>query len=165
MKQNLDTLRNDIASHLKNNGFVTFHGFSRGFEEIPEVEWDTVHYPDYKLFLEVAQQLGIKLVVMHHREFSSAIIDRAVDELNSSGYEYEDQRGLEQRLRELAMYDGFTCTIELSFDYSGTLYIFEVRTEWYNEVNAILDELDLMSEDQEEEDEDDSRFGGYYSKN
>ena len=57
--------------------------------------------------------------------------------------DYEDRRSIESRLNELKMFDGFTCAIELSFDYNSTMYMFELQTEWYSELNNILDELDL----------------------
>ena len=165
MKQNLDSLKTEIASYLEDKGFVVFHGFSRGFDETPEVEWDTFHYPDYKEFLQVAKQLGVKLIVLHHREFTSAIIDRAIDELSGSGLDYQDQRQIEQRLRELAMYDGFTCMIEMSFVHDDTVYVFELRTDWYSELNVILDELDMQSGADSDDDEREDPLGGYYSKN
>jgi hypothetical protein len=164
MKINLDSLKTEIVSHLKENGFVVFHGFSRSMDEGPEVEWDTFHYPDYKDFVAVAKQLDVKLMVVHHREFNSTIVDRAIDEIPASGADFQEQRQYEQRLRELAMYDGFTCMIELSFDLAETMYIFELRTEWYNELNAILEELDMQS-GMEADDQDEDPLGGYYSKN
>jgi hypothetical protein len=164
MNLNLDSLKTEITSYLKASGFVVFHGFSRSLDSGPEVEWDTLHYPDYKDFVQVAKQLGISMVVLHHREFSSAIIDRAIDEIPSSGLEFQEQRRLEQRLRELAMYDGFTCMIEMSFDLNETMYLFELRTEWYSELNVILEELDLHSESEPDDDSEDP-LGGYYSKN
>jgi hypothetical protein len=164
MKLNLDSLKTEIGSHLKDSGFVVFHGFSRNVDDAPEVEWDTFHYPDYKDFVQVAKELGVKLMVLHHREFSSAIIDRAIDEIPSAGIDFKDQRQVEQRLRELAMYDGFTCMIEMSFDFAETVYLFELRTEWYNELNVILEELDLQSGVESEDDGEDP-LGGYYSKN
>jgi hypothetical protein len=164
MKLNLDSLNTEIDAYLKDNGFVVFHGFSRSVDEGPEVEWDTFHYPDYKDFVNVAKHLGVKLIVLHHREFSSTIIDRAIDEIPGAGIDYKDQRQVEQRLRELAMYDGFTCMIELSFDFDETVYLFELRTEWYNELNVILEELDLQSNIDADNDSEDP-LGGYYSKN
>ena len=164
MKLNLDSLKTEIAGYLQANGFLVFHGFSRSIDEVPEVEWDTFHYPDYRQFLDVATQLGVKLIVLHHREFASSVIDRAIDELESSGLEFQEQRQAEQRLRELGVYDGFTCLVELSFSLDETVYIFELRTDWYNELNAILEELDLRSGLESESDEEDP-LGGYYSKN
>ena len=167
MKLNLDSLKTEVATYLNENGFILFHGFSRTFDEVPEVEWDSVHYPDYRQFLDVARQLGIRLVVLHYREFSSNIIDRALDELPSSGFEYQEQKQFEQKLKELAIYDGFTCLVELSFEQTGTLYVFELRTEWYNQLNALLEEMDMASdvEESDEEEEDENPLGGYYSKN
>jgi hypothetical protein len=164
MKQNLDSIKNEIVSYLNANGFLVFHGFSRNVDVTPEVEWDTFHYPDYKDFLEVAKQLGVKLVVLHHRDFSSSIIDRALDEISGSGLDYQEQRQFEQRMRELSMYDGFTCMVELSFDHQDNVYMFELRTDWYNELNMILEELDLAS-GVDADDEEDNPLGGYYSKN
>ena len=46
MKLNLDTLKAEIDEHLHSSGFIVFYGFSRGLEGMPEVNWDTVHYPD-----------------------------------------------------------------------------------------------------------------------
>lgn len=165
MNLNLDSLKTEIADYLPKNGFVVFFGFSRSFDEIPEVEWDSVHYPNYTEFLEVARHLGVKMIVLHHREFSSSIIDRALDELPSTGFEYQEQRQYEQRLRELAIYDGFTCLIEMSFEYQGSLYIFELRTEWYNQLNTLLEEMDLASGDDDDDDDSEGPLGGYYSKN
>jgi hypothetical protein len=64
----------------------------------------------------------------------------------------------------MKMYDGFTCAIEISFDHNGSLHMFELHTEWYSEINALLDELDLVGASDDGDDDDDS-FGGYYSKN
>ena len=53
------------------------------------MDWDVARYPDYKEFLSVAQQLGVKLVVFHHREFESAVIIAALEELQDNSYEFE----------------------------------------------------------------------------
>lgn len=164
MKLNLDTLRTEMDAYLKDSGFIVFYGMSRSVEDVPEVDWDTGQYPDYRMFLDVASQLGAKLVVMHHRQFNATIIDRALAELQAATFEYDDQRHFENRLRELNMYDGFTCALELSFDHGGTMYMYELRTDWYNELNEILDQLDIGS-DRDNGDENDGTFGGYYSKN
>lgn len=162
MKQNLDTLKNEIDSYLKQAGFIVFYGFSRSIDDTPEIDWDTAHHPDYKQFLAVAKDLGARLIIMHHRQFNAAVVDRALEELQSTGFEYDDQRHFETRLRELNMYDGFTCVIELSFDYNGTMYMYELRTDWYSELNEILEQLDIGGDSDLDDDE---TFGGYYSKN
>ena len=159
---NLDTLKSEIETHLKENDFLVFHGFSRALERKVEVEWDTARYPDYKEFLAVAKHLGIKLIVLHHREFSASLVERALEELEESTIDFEDQREVERRLHELRVYDGFTCAVEMSFDYENVSYFFEMRTQWYTELNNILDELDILGD---EEDDDEDPLSGYYSKN
>jgi len=162
-QKNLDTLKSEIGDYLKTTDFVVFHGYSRGLNERPEIDWDVSRYPDFKDFLGVAHQLGIRLIVFHHREFSAAIVDRAIEELQDSAYEYDEQRDVERRLRELRVYDGFTCAIELSFEHEKVIYFYEIRTEWYTELNNMLEELDMFPDD--EEDEDENPLSGYYSKN
>src|SRR6185295_4640768 len=97
MKLNLDSLKTEIQSYLNDNGFVVFHSFSRSLDDMPEVDWDTRRYPDYKDFLNVAKSLDAKLIVFHHREFTADIIDRAIDDLPGANFDYEDQRIYEQR--------------------------------------------------------------------
>jgi hypothetical protein len=162
-QNNLDTLKSEIDTYLAENGFVVFRGHARGIIERPEVDWNAAKYPDFREFLAVAKQLGVRLVVFHNRDFSSAVIERTLEELQESTFEFEDQRDLERRLRELRVYEGFTCALELSFDHEGMTYFFELRTEWYTELNNLLDELDMLPDD--EEDEDENPLSGYYSKN
>ena len=165
MNLNLDTVKSEAEEYLNENGFIIFRGFSRGLDDVPEVDWDTVHYPDFRMFLEVGKKLGVKLVVMHHREFDAQIIDAAIDRLSAIGFEYEDQTTIETRLRDLTMYDGFTCQVELSYDYDGILYLFELRTPWYAELTHLLDEIDSAGDDSDDDDDDDESYGGYYSRN
>jgi hypothetical protein len=164
MNLNLDTVKAEAEEYLNQNGFLVFRGFSRGLDDVPEVDWDTVHYPDFRMFLDVAKKLNVKLVVMHHREFDSEIVDAAIDQLSTAGFEFEEQTQIETRLRELSMYDGFTCQLELSYDYEGILYLFELRTPWYTELTHLLDDIDSVGDDDDDE-EDEESYGGYYSRN
>lgn len=164
MKQNLDTLKTEIAASLRDSGFVVFHGMSRALDKTPEVEWDTERYPDYMQFIAAGKELGIRMMVLHHQDFDAEVLDRALEELEGSEIPFEEQRRYEKSLSEMKIYDGFTCSIELSFDHNGLTYFFELHTDWFDEVNSILEELDLAPLT-DESDEDDESFGGYYSKN
>lgn len=166
--QNLDSLRSEIESYLTSNDFVVFHGYSRRLEESPLVEWDTLRHPDFKAYLAVARQLGVKVVVFHHREFAAGVIEDAVDDLEMS-YGYDEDGSLRRRLNELRVYEGFTCAIEMSFAHEGTLYLWEALAPWYEEYRDIRDEIDMVEgigpEGDDESDDDDRSLGGYYSKN
>jgi hypothetical protein len=50
----------------------------------------------------------------------------------------------------------------LSFDYQGRLYLFGLRTEWYDELSDIVDEIDASLPEPDEGDDD---MGGYFSRN
>ena len=69
------------------------------------------------------------------------------------------------RLRELRAYDGFTCAIELSFDENGRVFMFELRTDWYEEFSDLLDEIDSAIPHAEDDEPDEGPIGGYFSKN
>lgn len=166
MKQNLDTLSEDIQRFLDENQFVVFHGYSRVLDTTPIVTWDVRRFPDFRGFLDVARKLDLKLITFHQQQFSADLIDEAVENLeNAELMSRDDRRTVERRLRDLRMYDGFTCTIELAFDHGDHLYLFVLQTEWYDEVHEILDEIDAATPDDDEDDEDDGSMGGYYSRN
>ena len=59
-------------------------------------------------------------------------------------------------------YEGFTCSVELSFALDAQVYLFELHTDWYKSMNDILAELDMATE---EDSGDDDPLGGYFSKN
>jgi hypothetical protein len=163
-QQNLDSLKNDIEAFVSENNFLLFRGFSRRLGEVPEVEWDTARYPDFRMYLRIAKQLEVRLIVFHHREFAPGLIDDAIDDLETS-YGYDEDGSISRRLNELRVYEGFTCAIEMSFEHDGTLYFWEAHAPWYDEYRDIRDELDMIENGAEPEEEQDDSLGGYYSKN
>lgn len=163
MSANLDTLKNEIQEYLAREGFNVFHGHSRGADSLPMVYWDCEAHPDYREFLDVARTAGVGLIVFHQRELSAEMIDDALDRLEAAPMNRDDYRLTEDRLEELRRYEGFTCAIELSFDYSGRVYVFERRTPWFDELADIMDEMDFGGGDGEDGGED--PMGGYFSKN
>ena len=164
MKPNLDTLKTEILEHLESHGFTVFHGFSRMTESHPAVYWDVNRQPDFRMFLAAAQQAGVKLMVFNQREFLSEGVDDALERLNEADLPPEDQRNLEHRLRDMSAYQGFTCSIELSFDYQGRLYVYDLHTDWYLDFLDVADEIENFMPGEEEE-EDEGPIGGYFSKN
>ncbi len=163
MSENLDELKNEVLTHLEAEGFVVFHGYSRLADSDSFVAWDTDRAPDYRAFLRAAKKAGVTLVVYHFREFSATHLEDAADHLEDSDLTAEERRGIERRLHDLHNYEGFTCALELSFDYQGRVYLFNLRAEWYDDYLDLVEELDAATPD-EDDDEDDS-MGGYYSRN
>lgn len=164
MKLDLDRLRGEIEGQLKAREFVVFQGHSRVGGATPFVYWDAERHPDFREFLEAAAQCGVRLVVFHCRKFTQDDIDDALERLEAAELPRDDQRPLERRLKALRDYEGFTCHLELSFDYQGRVYYFSLRTEWYEDLLDVLDEIDA-SFPEEEEEEGEGPMGGYFSRN
>lgn len=162
MKQDLDALKTEVEQYLAAQHFVVFHGYSRLSSDLPFVHWDCDRYPDFRSFLQVAAAAGVRMVVFHHRDFSAEYIEDASERLAASELPAEDRRDFERRIRELSGYEGFTCAIELSFDHQGRVYTYNLRTDWYEDLLDILDEIDASSTG---EDEDEEPMGGYFSRN
>jgi len=160
MKPNLDALKTEIEQYLEETGLAVFYGYSRALESTPAVYWDCDQYPDYRRFVQAARTAGAKIVIFHQRTFLSEQVDDALEHLSASNLPREEHREFELRLTEMRRYDGFVCAIELSFDHEGRVFLFDLRTEWYDELTEILDEIQALAPD-----EDDGTMGGYFSKN
>ena len=162
MDLNLDTLKREIVEYLDSGGFAVFHSSPGALEGLPMVLWDTQRYPDYQLFLEVARKSGTAVILFATREFESADVDELVERLNESSLPRDERREYESRLREMRIYEGVTCSLELAFDYNSRLYVYEVQPDWYEEFLAVEDEIVTRLDDEET---DDDSLGGYFSKN
>jgi hypothetical protein len=164
MMPNLDTLKAEIERYLEEQGFAIFRGFPRMLDSLPLVYWDCDNYPDYKAFLDTAKAADVRLVVYHQHEFSVEQVDSALERLEEIELPRDDHRVMERRLKEMRVYDGFTCALELSFDHQGRIYVFDLRTDWYEELTDILDDIHMLTSEPDQED-DDTPMSGYFSKN
>jgi hypothetical protein len=163
MTLNLDELKNEVLEYMEAEGFVVFHGYSRLADADSFVAWDTDRLPEYRSFLSAAKKAGVKMIVYHFREFSPTHLEDAEERLEDAEFSVEERRNIDRRLRELHNYEGFTCALELSFDYEGRVYLFNLRSEWYDDYLDLVEELDAALP--EGEDDDDDSMGGYYSRN
>lgn len=162
MRPNLDSLTEEIQQYLESEHFVVYRSMSRAADDGRFVYWDTGRSPDYHPFLDCALQLGVRLIHFHAREFRSHHREEALELLEESDLSREEKRDLERRIRELSIYEGFICAIELSFDFENRVYLYELQTEWYEEWHDILDQLEDSSADDSGST---GGYGGFYSNN
>jgi hypothetical protein len=161
---NLDTLKHEILDYLDAAGFAIFRSRPGGLEGLSMVLWDTEHYPDYQMFLEVARKSGAKMVLFGSREFESGDIDDLLEQMQQCDLDRDEEREYQSRLRDLHSYEGVTCSIELAFDCDARLYVYEVQPDWYGEYLELEDEIGSRLSEDDGLEEDDS-LGGYFSKN
>jgi hypothetical protein len=164
MKPNLDVLKPEIELYLEEAGVAVFYAHSRPLDSLPAIYWDCDQYPDYRLFVQSARAAGVKLIVFHQGEFFRDQIDEAIDKLHTCELPPQESRQFDMRLNDLRAYEGCVCAIELSFDYQGRVFLFDLRTEWFDEFSEMLDEIQLLETDSEDSDGD-SPISGYFSRN
>ncbi len=157
MKNNLDKISTEIQEYLTSRGIAIFYGQQRDGEDLPTIHWDSRRRPDYQAFVAAAEAAGVKLVNMYVNEFDAEIVDDLMDRVDE--LLREERRDAEKQLRGLRGYAGFVCQIELSFDLGQRVYRFELRTEWFDELNELMHEMD------EGLGEDDSLLGGEFLSN
>jgi hypothetical protein len=165
MALDLETMKTDILAAAQEFGLAVFHGFSGLSDKAAKVYWDVENHPDFREFLQVAKTCGVTLLVFHHEPFSLDQIDEALEQVQESELSRDEKRSLEKRLRDLQPYEGFTCSLEISFALDGRFYFYHRETEWYRSMDDVLLEIDALTMVDEEEDDDEPMGGGYYSKN
>jgi len=163
MRANLDTLHHEIEQHLEARGLAVFRSYPRAEPDrsVSGIYWDSETHPDYREFVEAAAAAGVRMITLYAREFTSEIVENALAQLADSDLEREERRALDARLNELRAYEGFTCQIELSFDHAQRTYLFDLRTDWFDELNELLERIEDFYEDEGDE----NPLSGFYSNN
>ncbi|MEP6715037.1 MAG: hypothetical protein ABJC09_05660 [Terriglobia bacterium] len=166
MDLNLETLKGEILDYLGASEFALFHGHSGGLDGMSVISWDSERFPDYRMFLDTARKAGQKLIVFASRQLEEEEVDEAMEELEDAETTREEQREFETRIREARRHVGSTCALELAFDHSSHLYVYELQPDWYEEFLETCEELAAMipTGDSVEGDSHDG-LGGFYSNN
>ena len=135
--------------------FIEGHGMRRfpGYvgDEIPSILWKDDDNPDaWKDFVELAKASGAPFITMDHVLLSKEDLDFLIDRLRD-GVSSEDL----DDARWLRTYIGKTGFLQLGFAHEGTLFLYEVSTEWYERYQHVLDTAEAIGGMLIEEDDDD----------
>lgn len=175
MSVELDKLARQIEAYLGKQKWIVFRSRARWNADSDFVVWDEESRPDYREFLKVAEELGVKVLVYHERKLDKATLeemDQDIDELPLSAPELRD---IGSRVSALYDHVGETLAIELSFDMAGTVYLYRQQSPIMTQLLDLLDEIEIASgpfgpgadyagqEDDEEDDEEPPQR--YFSKN
>ena len=77
----------------------------------------------------------------------------------------DDRREYAKALGEFREHTGATCSIELAFQYETHFYLYEARSDWYDEFVSVNDEVMAFGAVDDDEVDSDGGLGGFYSKN
>ena len=166
MTNDLGSLIPEIEAAAKEKGLVLFHCRSRIEDDLTFIAWDTARRTDHREFLDAAAACGVKLICIHTYQFTSDELDDAVETLKESDLPATGRRVLEKQINSLRVYLGFTCGLELAFDYEGNVYFFHLRTPWRIEFMKLANEIDgFLFEDADDDANESLGGGGYFSRN
>ena len=139
MRSNLDSLRAEIQEYLNSRGIVVFYSFPRVGETNSEVYWDIAGHPDYHEFVAAAEAAGVRMLTLSSSQLEEELIEDAMERLADA-------------------------TLERDVYLASRAYILDLRTDWFDDLNDLIDRLDDAVED-DDEDEDHAPGGGYFSRN
>jgi hypothetical protein len=162
MRQDLDTLCEEIERALEAARITVFRGTPRSPSTRHHMDWDVGQFPDFRQFLAVAEGIGVRLMVFHKEKLTEDILESAAERLQEADFSREDERDYERNLAAARGYTGFVGAIDLSFDFDGTTYVYRVAAPWFMD---FLELVEVVEEAIEEGPEDDSMGSGYFSQN
>ena len=166
MTTDLGALLPAVEASAKELGLVLFYGLSRIASPATFVEWDSDRHSDYREFLNTAIVCGVKMICIHDYKFEAEELEEAFQTVKEAELSTQERRALDKQLNALRMYVGFTCGLELAFDYRDQVYFFHLRTPWRTEFIDAINELDESIFDSEMGDPDEPMGGsGFFSRN
>lgn len=135
MQEDLSNLKDDMTAFIEGHGMRRFHGYVD--EDVQSIMWKDRENPDaWKDFVELAKAAGAPFLTMDDVVLDREELDYLTDRLGHSEYVNEDDL---EEARFLRNYVGRTGFIQLGFPWQGTVFLYEVSTEWYERYQRLLD--------------------------
>jgi len=145
----LHSLKDDMTAFIEGHGMRRFPGFIG--DEIASVLWKDDDNPDaWKDFVELAKAAGAPFLTMDEEVLGKDDLDFVIERLKEAVYsdDLDDARWLRT-------YIGKTGFLQLGFSHQGTLFLYEISTEWYERYQRVLDTAEavggLLIEDDDED--------------
>jgi hypothetical protein len=145
----LHNLKDDMTAFIEGHGMRRFPGYIG--EENASVLWKDDDNPDaWKDFVELAKASGAPFVTMDAMVLSKEDLEFVIERLKDGVYteDLEDARWLRT-------YIGKTGFLQLGFAHQGTLFLYEVSTEWYDRYQRVLETAEAIGGLLIEDDDDD----------
>jgi hypothetical protein len=139
----LSRLYDEMVAAASRQGLLIFPGYVG--DDLPEVWWQGSP-DDWPQFLSIAKAEGARTIFIARavlEEEDLQDLAEWVEETSGPG----STNGDRARLKEFERYIGCTGEIRLGWVRDGVAFLFQHRTEWYDEF------LDLMAEFEEDEED------------
>ena len=149
----LHNLKDDMTAFIEGHGLRRFPGYVG--DEIASVMWkDDDNLDAWKDFVELAKAAGAPFITMDDvvitKEDLDFLMERLKEAIYGTGEDLDDARWLRTHI-------GKTGFLQLGFAHQGTLFLYEVSTEWYERYQRALETVEAMGglliEEDDEDDE------------
>ena len=142
LPDDLSLLKDDMIAFIEGHGMSRFHGYVDP-EQVQTVSWKMdENLEAWKDFVELAKTASSPFVTMDAWTFERAEFDELIQRLGTT--DFSNDEDLEDA-RWLRTYIGKTGFIQLGFAFSGTVFVFDVSTEWYDRYQRLTEVADDFS--------------------
>ncbi len=136
MPDDLTTLKDDMTAFIEGHGLKRFPGYVTP-EEVQSVMWDAGDNPDgWKDFVELVKAAGGTFLTMNDWVLEKDDVEELVQRLRNASYSNDEDV---EEARWLRAYTGKTGFVQLGWPCQGTIFLYEVFTEWYDRYQRLLD--------------------------
>ena len=156
MPDDLTSLKDDMTAFIEGHGMKRFPGYVDS-DQVQVVMWKTADgYADgWKDFVELAKATGASFLTMDAWTLQREELDDLVERLRNAHYTNDDDIEESRWLRAYLSRTGF---IQLGWAYQGSVFVYEVSTDWYDRYQRLLELAeDFGSIAIDESDQDDER--------
>ena len=141
---NLLSLKDDMVAFIEGHGIHRLPGYVT--EDIPSILWDGKGNPDaWKDFVEMAKHVGAPFVTFSEMTLESDELDELVEAVSDINFPDEESTELVEA-KLLRKYIGMLGYIQLGFAYQGVVYLYETTTEWYENYQMLLEDIESLQD-------------------
>ncbi len=138
MPDDLTSVKDDMTAFIEGQGMKRFHGYVG--EDVQTVVWDANGNPEaWKDFVELAKFAGTPFLTMSEVTLDREDLDYLIERLRTANF--PDDEDIEEA-RWLRTYVGNTGFLQLGWAYQGTIFVYEVSTQWYDRYQRLVDIAD-----------------------
>ncbi|MCU1285768.1 MAG: hypothetical protein JWO13_2118 [Acidobacteriales bacterium] len=155
MSEDLHALRDDMHAFILGHGMHKFQAYVT--EDMQTVIWDAGDNADaWKDFVELAKASGISFVTVSDDSLAKEDLEFLQERLQNSPTTSDEEIDEARWLRTHVGKVGF---LQLGFSYQGTIFLYEVATDWYERYQQLLESGDdfgsLLLDEHDQQDDDD----------